>query len=533
MVKIWETGNITQHAEHSSLPLQINVDEAAELANDVGNIKPSLWTLSMLRLYGCLLIGYLCATVNGFDGAVMGGINAMTSYQEYFHMVSASSSTGIIFAIYSIGTASAVPFVGPVSDRWGRRAGMFIGAIIVILGTLITSRAINHGMFMGGRFVLGFGVCFVNVNGPVYVGEMAHPAWRGPLTGLYNCFWYIGSIVAAWVVYGTQTQANGWRIPLYCQFIASGIISVAVWFLPESPRWLVSHGRTESARNVLARYHGEGSPEHPIVKLQMAEMELQISTEGSNKKWWDYRELWKTRSHRHRLICVLSMAIFGQWSGNSSTSYYLPVMLENAGITSESRKLLLNGINAPLCFISSIMGTMFLDKAGRRPLLMLSLICCIVFLAILTPLSKVAYEHPEQKATANTSIAFIYLFGITYSFAWTPLSPMYVVECLDTNTRAKGKSLAQFFTACASAIIQYGSGPAFEHIKYYFYIVFIGWDLFEVVFIYLFWPETKDRTLEELDEVFQAPNPVKRSLEAKDLQTVFNTLHVGDKPSDA
>jgi MFS family permease len=264
----------------------------------------------------------------------------------------------------------------------------------------------------------------------------------------------------------------------------------------------------------------------------MAEMELQISTEGSDKKWWDYTQLWKTRSHRRRLICVLSMALFGQWSGNSSTSYYLPVMLESAGITSESRKLLLNGINAPLCFISSVMGTMLLDKAGRRPLLMFSLICCIVFLAILTPLSKVASEHPEQGSTANASIAFIYLFGITYSFAWTPLSPMYVVECLDTNTRAKGKALAQFFTACASAIIQYGSGPAFEHIKYYFYIVFIGWDLFEVVFIYLFWPETKDRTLEELDEVFQAPNPVKRSLEAKDLQTVLNTLHIGDKHSD-
>jgi sugar porter (SP) family MFS transporter len=322
---------------------------------------------------------------------------------------------------------------------------------------------------------------------------------------------------------------NGWRVPLYCQLIASGIIVSFVWLLPESPRWLISQGRNESARAVLARYHGEGDPNHPIVKLQMAEMEYQISTEGSDKKWWDYRELWKTRAHRRRLICVLTMALFGQWSGNSVTSYYLPVMLENAGITSQHRKLLLNGINSPLCFIASISGAMFLDKVGRRPLLMCTLIGCIICFSIITPVSKLADTHRDNSSAANTSIAFIYLFGIIFSFAWTPLSPMYVVECLETNTRAKGKSLAQFFTACASAVISYSSGPAFQHIKYYFYIAFICWDIVELIVIYFFWPETKNRTLEELDEIFQAPNPVKRSLQPKDLRTVLNTLNIESK----
>ncbi|KAH9209365.1 hypothetical protein DL95DRAFT_466827 [Leptodontidium sp. 2 PMI_412] len=74
-------------------------------------------------------------------------------------------------------------------------------------------------MFMGGRFILGFGVAFVNVSGPVYSGEMAHPTWCGPLLGLYNCFWYIGAIVAAWVVYVANTMQNGWRIPIYCRLL--------------------------------------------------------------------------------------------------------------------------------------------------------------------------------------------------------------------------------------------------------------------------------------------------------------------------
>lgn len=172
---------------------------------------------------------------------------------------------------------------------------------------------------------------------------------------------------------------------------------------------------------------------------------------------------------------------------------------------------------------------MFLDKARRRPLLLGSLIGCIICFTIITPLSKVAEEDPSNSSAANASIAFIYLFGVTFSFAWTPLSPMYVVECLGTNTRAKGNSMAQFFTTCASAINQYASGPAFQHIKYYFYIVFIGWDVFELVFIYLFWPETKDRTPEELEEVFQASNPVKQSLESRSSQTVLNIVHADVK----
>jgi sugar porter (SP) family MFS transporter len=352
------------------------------------------------------------------------------------------------------------------------------------------------------------------------------------LNALLTIIRYIGAIVAAWVVYAAKEMTNGWRIPLYCQLIASSIIFIFAWWLPESPRWLISQGRTESARAVLARYHGEGDPEHPLVKLQMAEMEYQISTEGSDKKWWDYRELVSTRAHRRRLICVLTMAVFSQWSGNSVLSYYLPVMLENAGITSQNKKLLLNGINAPLCFIASITGTMFLDRAGRRPLLMDTLTGCIICFSILVPISKTADQNPDNTAAANTSIAFIYLFGIIYSSAWTPLSPMYVVECLHTNTRAKGKSLAQFFTACSSAVIQYASGPAFQHLHYYFYCLFIGWDVLELVFIYFFWPETKGRTLEELDELFQALNPVRKSLEPKNLRTVLNTLNVESKGVD-
>jgi hypothetical protein len=88
-------------------------------------------------------------------------------------------------------------------------------------------------------------------------------------------------------------------------------------FLPESPRWLIAQDRVEDAAKVLATYHGEGDPNHPMVILQIKEMTQQIAADATDKSWWDYRGLWNTHSARRRLIGVLGMAVFGQISGNS------------------------------------------------------------------------------------------------------------------------------------------------------------------------------------------------------------------------
>ena len=103
---------------------------------------------------------------------------------------------------------------------------------------------------------------------------------------------------------------------------------------------------------------------------------------------------------------------------------------------------------------------------------------------------------------------------------------MYIAETLPTATRAKGTALGNFASAASSTVLQYSSGPAFEKIGYYFYLVFVFWDLIEVAVMYLYFPETKDRTLEELEEVFSARNPVKKSLEKRSAQTVLNTVGV-------
>ncbi|KAG8668161.1 hypothetical protein FPOAC2_10071 [Fusarium poae] len=521
---------------HDDMPVELAPAIIAnEIAHEVENHKFSPWTKSMFHLYAVLFVAYCCGCLNGYDGSLMGGLNGMTSYQRTFNMKSSGSDTGIVFMIYNVGSVAAAPTVPFTTDLIGRRAGMFTGAVIIIIGTCIQATAKSMAQFMGGRFMLGFGVSYCCIAAPTYVSELAHPKWRGTLTGFYNCMWPVGAIIAGWVVYGSADIEgdDGWRVPVWIQLVTSGIVAICVFFLPESPRWLIANDKHEEAAAILAKFHGEGSVDHPIVQLQMKEMMAQISVEASDKRWWDYRELWGSHNDRRRLICVVGMAIMGQASGNSLSSYYLVTMMNTAGITDEKKVLALNATNSVLGLIGSLIGARLTDKAGRRPLLLYSIVTCSAIFAVITGTSKMAVDDKSNTNAANTTIAFVFLFGVVFSLGWTAQQSMYIAETLRTSTRAKGTALGNFASSCISLVLAYSSGPAFEKIGYYFYLVFVFWDLLEAVFIFFFFPETKDRTLEELNEVFDAPNPVTKSLEPRSEETVRATMgHAGEKVVD-
>jgi MFS family permease len=277
----------------------------------------------MIQLYAIMCVGYLISTMNGFDSSLMGAINAMKPYQETFGLSGEGSSTGIIFIVYNLGQIAAFPFCGFFADGYGRRVCIFVGCALVLVGTAVQATAHETGHFIGGRFLLGFGASIASAAGPAYIVELAHPAYRGTMAGLYNCTWWLGSILAGWTTYGSNVNLDSswaWRLPTVVQSIIPGFVMCCILFFPESPRWLLQKDRREEAIAVMAKYHGNGDTNHPLVQLQLQEITEDFAATRNENPWWDLSELVNTRAARYRLSMVILMAFFGQWSGNNVVS---------------------------------------------------------------------------------------------------------------------------------------------------------------------------------------------------------------------
>ncbi|KAF2854865.1 MFS lactose permease-like protein [Plenodomus tracheiphilus IPT5] len=475
--------------------------------------KPRLLSRSMIQLYGIMGIGYLVSTMNGFDSSLMGAINAMKSYQNSFGLSGQGSSAGIIFIIYNLGQIAAFPACGFLADGYGRRICIFVGCLVVIIGTAIQASAHTTGQFIGGRFLLGFGASIASAAGPAYTVELAHPAYRGTMAGMYNNFWWVGNILAGWTTYGTNLHMNtsswAWRIPTIVQCLIPAVVMACIMFFPETPRWLLAHDRREEAIAIMAKYHGDGDENSPLVQLQLHEITEDFSATRSDNPWWDFRELVNTRGSRYRLFMVICMAFFGQWSGNNVVSYFMPLMVEQAGITDPNKQLLINAINPIFSMLAAIYGATLLDRLGRRKMLMGGLCGGLLAYVLLTAFTATA--KPENNLAYGT-IACIYLFGIFFAWGWTPLQTLYAVECLENRTRAKGSGLNFLFLNIAMVVNTYGISVGMEKIKWKLYLVFIGWICVEIAIIYFFFVETAGRSLEELGEIFNAPNPRNASL---------------------
>ncbi|KAF7553352.1 hypothetical protein G7Z17_g3705 [Cylindrodendrum hubeiense] len=453
--------------------------------------KPNPWSRNMIKLYIIMGLGYLISTMNGYDSSLMGSINAMLPYQETFGLDGAGSSTGMVFIIYNLGQIAAFPFCGLLADGYGRRWCIFVGCFIVIIGTAVQATA--------------------NEIGPAYTVELAHPAYRGFMAGMYNNLWWLGNIIAGWATYGSNLHFESswaWRIPTIIQAGMPTIAMLVILFFPESPRWLIAQDRTEEALQIMAKYHGDGNVDSPIVQLQYREIVEQSKLYRTENPWWDYRELVQTRAARYRLGMVIGMSFIGQWSGNNVISYFMPAMIKSAGITNTNSQLLINAINPIFSMIGAIYGASVLDKLGRRPMMLWGLAGAMISYIFLTAFTANTDKNPNL---AYGVIVFIYLFGIFFAWGFTPLQTLYAVECLENRTRAKGSGLNFLFLNIAMVVNTYGISEGIEKIGWKLYVIYIVWIGIEMIIIYFWFVETAGKTLEELAEVFEAPNPRKES----------------------
>lgn len=462
-------------------------------------IKLNLWILLLL----------ITSYSNGYDGSMMNGLQILQQWKDSFNNPT-GSMLGLLNAIQNVGSLCSTPLAPYVSDGIGRRYAVILGASLMVVGCVIQTAAQNVGMFIGARFLLGFGLTFAANAAPMLVSELAYPNQRAQLTSAYNSLWYSGSIVAAWTTFGTFTMTGtswSWRIPSAIQALPSVLQILFMWWCPESPRYLMRKNREEEALRVLAYYHARGNEQDPLVQFEYNEIRDAIELDNLVSRAVGWKDLFSTPGNRRRLRVFLALAFFSQWAGNGLVSYYLNAVLTSVGITNGTIQNLINGILQIYNLIVALVASSLVDKAGRRTLFLTSNVGILVFFVLQT-VCTAQYSMTGSSAAGNAMIAFIFLFYGFYDLAYTPLIVAYTVEILPYALRAKGFTLFNFMISLALIFNQYVNPVALAAIGWKYYIAYDCFLAFQLVYIWLFLVETKNRTLEETAAIFDGEDAV-------------------------
>lgn len=202
--------------------------------------------------------GILCRYTLGYDASLLNGLQAISSWQTFFHRP-AGIHLGLISASYFFPKLIIVFIIPPITDRFGRRIPLFLSAFFNLAGAIVAGSAKNTGQLIAGRILVGVGTSFGYVAATALIPELAHPRLRHRAGSFYFTTFFIGSILAAWITFGMvfypdKASNNSWRIPAYLQGFGPALLGVGAFFVPQSPRWLISRGRETEAHKILAEY---------------------------------------------------------------------------------------------------------------------------------------------------------------------------------------------------------------------------------------------------------------------------------------
>ncbi|KAF8543995.1 general substrate transporter [Trichophaea hybrida] len=464
----------------------------------------------------------------GFDISSMSGVLGTEAYKRYFDNPLGSRQGGITAAMPA-GSLLGALVSSYLSDRWGRKVAIQIGAVIWILGAILQSSAQNLGMLIVGRIVAGVCVGITSSTVPVYQAEMAQKELRGRMVSLQQWAITWGILIQFFIQYGASFYGGGaknpnqrpgaFRIPWAIQIIPAVILLVGLFWFPYSPRWLASKDRWEEALEVLADVHGGGNRSDPRVLAEYKEIEDTIRFERE-EAITSFAELTKPRTVK-RVVLGMSLQMWSQLCGMNVMMYYIVYVMQGAGINDP---LLTASIQYIINVAMTIPAIIYIDRLGRRPALLVGSFLMMTWLFISGAIQG-AYGEPETDPTqpitwklvnkpsqAKAVVACSYLFVATFATTWGPISWTMPSEVFPHKVRAKAVSLSTASNWAWNCGLAFAVPPLLRSINWKMYMVFGTFNGLAFIHMFLTAPETKGKTLEEMDVVFDSGIPAWREV---------------------
>ncbi|XP_062090773.1 polyol transporter 5-like [Humulus lupulus] len=457
------------------------------------------------------LAGAILASTNsvllGYDIGVMSG--AALFIKEDLKI----TSTQVEILVGSLNVCSLIGSLasGKTSDWIGRRYTIILAAATFLIGAILMGLAPSYSFLLAGRLIAGIGVGYSLMIAPVYVAELSPTLTRGFLTSLPEVFINIGILlgyISNYALSGLPETLN-WRLMLGFAAIPAVVVAIGVLAMPESPRWLVMRGRRAEARRVLVKT----SETKEEAELRLSEIVEAASFCGgaSSSSAWQGEGVWKemifrpSRQLRRILIAAIGVNFFMQASGNDAVVYYSPEVFRDAGIENRRQQVGVTVIMGLAKTSFVLISAFYLDRFGRRPLLLLGSIGMALSLAGLGLGSKYL-EYSNEKPVWAIALCVVAVCSAVsfFSIGLGPITWVYSSEIFPMKFRAQGSSLAISVNRLVSGVVSMTFLSISREIS--FGVTFFALSAIMVVgtvFFYLFLPETKGKSLEEIGTLFE------------------------------
>ncbi|KAJ5495015.1 hypothetical protein N7539_000131 [Penicillium diatomitis] len=512
------------------------------------------------RTFAIALFASLGGLVYGYNQGMFSSILTMHAFQNRIqgYAEKTGAQQAIVTAILELGAWIGSLMNGYLADAIGRRMTTIVAVGVFTVGVIVQATTASVSYMFAGRFVTGLGVGSLSMIVPLYNAELvslwslwlianwhaceikltvgafavqAPPEIRGSLVAVQQLAITFGIMVSFWIGYGCNfiggtgvTQSNAaWLIPVCIQLIPALILGAGMaFFMPQSPRHLINQGREEECLKVLSWLRNK-STDDMGVRIEFLEIKAMYLFEketaaakypqyqdGSRHSNFmilvnDYKSLVTNPSLFRRSAVACLVMTFQQWNGINAINYYAPFIFRGIGLGGSTLELLATGVVGIMEFVFTIPAVLYVDKFGRKSILLAGAIgmasCHFIVAGIIG-----GYEgHFETNRTAAwAGVAFIWIFIINFAYSWGPVAWIVVSEVFPLSMRAKGVALGGSSNWLNNFAVGMATSP-FIHASQLGTFIFFGViTVIGALYVFFLVPETKGRTLEEMDELFGA-----------------------------
>ncbi|KNG85317.1 hypothetical protein ANOM_006278 [Aspergillus nomiae NRRL 13137] len=500
--------------------------------------QPFLLFLSLFASLGGVLFGY--------DQGVISGILVMNNFAKEFPTLANNSTLqGWLVSVLTLGAMFGALVNGPIADRLSRRWSILLANIIFLIGSIIQAASVNVPMIFISRFIAGLAIGQLSMVVPLYISELAPPNLRGGLVALQQFAITGGIMIAFWLNFGTQhiggtgdgQSPAAWRFPLALQCLFSLILGFGTFFLPYTPRWLVMKNREDEAISTLSRVRRVPRSDNRIIQEML---EIKASAMFDDKttaamfpgvtspirlSYERYKSLFTFRHLNRRLLLACLLQLIQQFTGINAIIYYAPQIFRKIGLSGSSVDLLATGVIGILNFLCTIPAIMYMDRWGRRKVLLAGAAGMGISQLIVATLYAVYKSSWASNRSAGWATAvFVWLYVCNFAYSIGCVNWVIPSEIFPPGVRSQAVGISIGTNWLSNFIVALITPRMLESIEFGTFYFFLAFCVFLAVWVYFFLPETNGVPIEEMDKIFGGSQGEQ---DAMRLANIYRQLGVG------